>query len=182
LLSPRPIRRPTAGIAVWNSNNVLTTPNSTLIALPKTSPTIPEQVKSNISSKEDQEDSSFSGKESPIEESPTELLVRYLALHAMFSDFDIDGDGGIDFGELQNMLDHLRERNCLHHKDGTKEYIMEEFTTEVAQQVMNALDENENKCVEKHECNDWKLKVLSYPPTVTNEQTTSELKRLNYRL
>ena len=76
----------------------------------------------------------------------------------MFSDFDIDGDGGIDFGELQNMLDHLRERSCLHHKDGTKEYIMEEFTTEEAQQVMNALDENENKCVEKHE---WTERVVN---------------------
>jgi hypothetical protein len=159
LLSPRPIRRPTAGIAAWNSNNVLTTPNSTSIALPKTSPTIPEQVESNISSKEDQEKSSFSGRE----ESPKELPARYLALHAMFSDFDIDGDGGIDFGELQNMLDHLRERNCLHHKDGTKEYIMEEFTTEEAQQVMNALDENENKCVEEHEWTEWVVNGLEHP-------------------
>ena len=94
---------------------------------------------------------------------PKELPPRVLALHAMYSDFDIDGDGAIDFGELMTMLDHLRERSCTTFSDGRREYIMEEFNQEEAKEVMDALDCDNNGTVEEQEWTDWVITGLEQP-------------------
>jgi hypothetical protein len=192
LLSPRPLRSPTNAPSSWHPTTTLTTPNqdqksqhrsqlmissSPSFRIDTDQNTDPKKQRQKKEQEQEQEQKGTEKKEDQIE--PTEeeetpnneqtqpeivqITPRVEALHAIFSDFDIDGDGGIDFGELVTMLDHLRERSCLYHENEEKEYTMEEFNAEEAKKVMSALDADENGTVEEIEWTNWVGEGLAHP-------------------
>ena len=122
-----------------------------------------ENLQQTDTKRKDNNEVSTTDQSPQLPQETEKLSLRVQALHSLFSDFDTNGDGSIDFDELLSMLDNLRDKSCLLHENGEREYIMPEFDVKEAEVVMQALDEDQNQAVEEREWIDWVTNGLEHP-------------------